>query len=127
VEVAGRERVVRLRLRNRDDQPLGLGAVAALAPVERVVFESAEGRRYRLTYGQADLAAPQYDLVRTLPDPPAWLAGAMPAGLAAAAPRVAQAPSVPWTERHPALLWAGLLGAVAALGALTWSALKRAN
>ena len=127
VEVAGRERVVRLRLRNRDDQPLGLGAVAVLAAVERLVFESAEGRRYRVTYGQADLPAPQYDLVRTLPDPPAWMAGAAPAGLAAAAPRAAQAPRVPWSERHPALLWAGLLGAVAALGALTWGALKRAS
>jgi hypothetical protein len=126
VEVAGRERVVRLRLRNRDDRPLGLGVVAVLAPVERLVFESAEGRRYRLTYGQPELPAPQYDLVRTLPDPRAWVAGAAPAGLAAAAPRVTQAAHVPWSERHPALLWAGLLGAVAALGALTWGALKRA-
>jgi hypothetical protein len=127
VEVAGRERVVRLRLRNRDDQPLGLGAVTVLAPVERLVFESAEGGRYRITYGQPDLPAPQYDLVRTLPDPPAWVAGAVPAGLAAAAPRAAQTPRVPRSESHPALLWAGLLGAVAALGALTWGALKRAS
>lgn len=126
VEVAGRERVVRLRLRNRDDRPLGMGAVTVLAPIERLVFESAEGRRYRLTYGQPELPAPQYDLARTLPDAPAWVAGASPAELGAAAPRVEPAPRVPWSERHPALLWAGLLAAVAALGALTWGALKRA-
>ena len=33
---------------------------------------------------------------------------------------------LPWTERHPALLWAGLLIVVTALGAVTWRALRSA-
>lgn len=33
---------------------------------------------------------------------------------------------VPWTERHPGLVWCGLLGVVAGLAAVTWNALRRA-
>jgi len=127
IDVAGRERVIRLCIHNRDDRPLDLVAVAVMAPVERLVFEAAEGRRYRLTYGRAELRAPEYDLARTLPDPRAWAASAAPAALAPAARRAPEAVALPWSERHPAVLWVGLLAAVAALGALTWGALRRAG
>jgi len=107
--VAGRERVVRLRLRNRDDQPLGLRAVAALAPVERVVFESARGGVYRVTYGQADLPAPSTTSsgrFRTR-----RLAVRRHArGARGAAARVAQTPVCPGPSVIRPLLWAGLLG-----------------
>lgn len=124
LDVRGRERVVRVRLLNRDDRPLDARSVRVRVPVERVVFEAGPGRDYRLVYGSAD-AAPEFDLARTVDDVAAWSAGAAEAGLGA--PRKAAAgPSVgvPWTERHPTLLWAGLLAVVAALGALTWRAVR---
>jgi hypothetical protein len=37
-----------------------------------------------------------------------------------------EARPAPWTERHPALLWAGLVSVVAALAAVTWRALRAA-
>jgi hypothetical protein len=127
IEARGRERSLRVRIRNRDDRPLRVLSAAALVPVERLLFEAAGPGLYRLTYGSADRAAPSYDLVRTAGDLDVWAETARPGKLGPlrrlAAP-VVVAP--PWTERHPALLWAGLLAVVLALGGLTLAALRRA-
>jgi hypothetical protein len=122
--VGGRERSLRVRLLNRDDRPLDVRVVRLRAPVERVVFEAERGREYRLQYGSSEVA-PEFDLARTVGDVAAWAAGAAEASLGP--PRRLAAASrdvVPWTERHPALLWAGLLVVVAALGALTRRAVR---
>lgn len=121
VEVTGRARVVRLRLRNRDDRPLRVTDVSVLIPVEQLLFEAGDGE-YTLTYGAPALAAPTYDLARTLDDEPATSA----ARLGPPVRRDVAADVLPWTERHPVLLWAGLLIVVAALGAVTWRALRSA-
>ena len=121
VEVAGRARAVRLRLRNRDDRPLRVVGVSVVVPVERLLFEAGDGN-YTLTYGAPKLTAPTYDLARTLDDEPSTSA----ATLGPPVRRDVVADVLPWTERHPVLLWAGLLMVVAALGAVTWRALRSA-
>ena len=126
LDVAGRHRVLRLRVRNRDDAPLAGLAVQVMAPVERLAFEAAPGRTYRLTYGDARRAAPYYDLARTAGDPQLFAARAREARLGDASVVTAAAGHVPWTERHPALLWGGLVAAVVTLGALTRKALAEA-
>jgi hypothetical protein len=127
VEARGRERSLRLRVRNRDDRPLRVRGVAALVPVERLLFEAEGPGRYLLTYGSADRPAPSYDLARTAGEPGAWAETAHPARLGPARRLTSVAgEEPPWTERHPALLWAGLLAVVAALGVLTFAALRRA-
>jgi uncharacterized protein DUF3999 len=127
LDVAGRQRVLRVRIRNRDDAPL-LGLTArVMAPVERLAFEAVPGRAYRLAYGDARRAAPSYDLARTAGDPQLFAARARDARLGVSSAEEAGAASrVPWTERHPALLWGGLVAAVLALGALTRKALAEA-
>lgn len=122
--VSGRERAIRLRIRNRDDRPLEIRGVTVLAPVERLLFEPVEGRRYRLTYGSPHLPAPSYDLSRTVEDVGAWAASASPGRLGEPVRRGVAAARVAWTERHPVLLWAGLLVVVTGLGALTWRAMR---
>jgi hypothetical protein len=122
VEAGGRARALRLRLRNRDDRPLRVRGVSVVAPVERLLFEASRGGEYTLTYGAPDLRAPTYDLARTLGEDPE-------AGTAELGPPIRRdvvADVLPWTERHPVLLWVGLLLVVAALGALTWRALRSA-
>jgi hypothetical protein len=126
VDVAGRHRVLRLRIRNRDDAPLRIARATVLAPVERLVFEAAPGRRYRLAYGDPRRSAPAYDLARTVGDADLFAARAREATLGAA---VAVAPTEvarPWTDRHPGLLWGGLVAVIAALAALTRQALRSA-
>ncbi len=128
LDVSGRARVLRVRIKNRDDAALAVRGVTAFVPVERLAFEAAPGRSYELRYGDAAATAPEYDLVRTAGDPALWAARAAdarllaPVVLAEAAP-----PPPPWTERHPALLWGGLVAIVGALGAVTWRALRAAG
>jgi hypothetical protein len=122
LDVVGRERHLRLRIGNADDRPLAIRSVKVIAPVERLLFEAAAGESYRLTYGDAKLGPPSFDLARTMGDPEAWGASARSAKLGPPR-RLSSPPGVPWTEAHPALLWAGLLAAVLALGGLTWRAL----
>jgi Protein of unknown function (DUF3999) len=122
IRAVGRERVLRLRIRNRDDQPLRIAGVHVVVPVERMLFEAASGSRYRLTYGAPALTAPTYDLTRTLgveEGPPSRAELGPPVRRA-----VPAEPPPPWSERYPALLWGGLLAVVAGLGAITWRALR---
>jgi hypothetical protein len=124
VDVVGRERSLRIRILDRDDRPLGVRGLTLVTPVERLVFDSAPERRYRLTYGSEALDAPVYDIARTVGDPALWVAQAH-AGELGEATRAAQpARSAPWTERHPALVWAVLGVLVVVLGGVTWRAIQ---
>jgi hypothetical protein len=124
IVLQGRERAVRLRLHNRDDQPLAISSVSVLVPIERVLFEAHSGRSYRLQYGAPNATAPSFDLARTAGDPASWGASASVVGLGAARPIAPGQDTRPWTERHPRLLWIGLVAVVAALGSITWRALR---
>lgn len=127
IVLQGRERAVRVRLHNRDDQPLPITGATIVVPIERVLFEAQAGRNYRLQYGDAGGVAPSFDLTRTAGDPAAWGASASVAGLGPARPLAPGQDTRPWTERHPRLLWIGLLAVVAALGSITWRALSTAG
>jgi uncharacterized protein DUF3999 len=124
VEVAGRHRVVRVRIRNRDDAPLQITGATVMAPVERIAFEAAPGRRYRLTYGDPRRQAPTYDLARTAGDPGLFAARAREGTLGPPVQTLPEAVVPPWTDRNPALLWASLIAVVLTLGALTRQALR---
>ena len=118
IEARGRERALRVRVRNLDDRPLQFRAVALRVPEERLLFEAERPGLYRLTYGSPDRTTPSYDLARTAGDLAAWI-DAVPA-LRLGPPRrltVAREEDRPWTERHPSLLWGGLSGRRGAGGA----------
>ncbi|HET7293789.1 MAG TPA: DUF3999 family protein [Vicinamibacteria bacterium] len=127
LDVTGRERRIRLRIRNLDDAPLDVRAARITVPRERVLFEARPGRAYFLSYGDATASAPSFDLQRTMGSPRAWATGAQE-GKLRQPQRIsgAQAETRPWTERHPALLWAGLVVVALLLGAVTWRALREA-
>ncbi len=126
LDVGGRERTLRLRIRNGDDAPLRIDGVAVLAPVERVLFEASPGESYRLTYGAEALGPPAFDLARTIGDIEEWSASARLATLGPQR-RTTDTRRPAWTEAHPALIWAGLLCAVLVLGGLTWRALASSS
>ena len=71
------------------------------------------------------MPAPSFDLARTIEDPVAWADGALEvASGAAAADAAGTRRAAPLDRAPPALLWAGLVVVVFALGALTLQALR---
>ncbi|MGC2619608.1 MAG: DUF3999 family protein [Acidobacteriaceae bacterium] len=100
---------------NGDDPPLPLNSVRLEMAARELCFDAMPGVNYTLFYGDPALSAPRYDYAKLF----------MPAANAALAtlgpelqnPRYQPRPDVrPFTERHPALLWAALVLVVAVLG-----------
>jgi Protein of unknown function (DUF3999) len=111
---------------NGDDAPLSITSVR-LEMVERdLCFESAAGTAYMLYYGDAALVAPRYDYASLfVPQKDAAKATAGPEQPNAAyEPRPDQRP---FTERHPALLWAVLIVVIAVLGVVALGSVKKAG
>lgn len=127
LEISGRERRIRLRVRDLDDAPLEVRGASVVVPRERVLFQAQPGRVYRLAYGSEKTPAPSFDLQRTMGSREAWAAHAQE-GQLGQPQRTSGAPAsaLPWTERHPALLWTGLVVVALLLGAVTWRALREA-
>jgi Protein of unknown function (DUF3999) len=126
IVLCGRERALRLRVRNRDDRPLGIGSITVLVPLERVLFEALSGHAYRLRYGGSPVGAPEFDLEHTTGGAASFGASAFEARLGEPLPLPEGADERPWTERHPRLLWLGLLVVVAGLALVTLRALRSA-
>jgi hypothetical protein len=109
---------------NGDDVTVALKSVR-LEMLERTLCFDAAGAGYTLYYGDAALGAPRYDYARLFaPQPNALQATVGPEQLN---PEWQPRPDDrPFTERHPALLWAALIIAVAVLGAIALRSKKPA-
>src|SRR5438093_412426 len=103
LEATGRARVLRVRIRNRDDRPLEVREVTVMVPQERLAFEAVSPYRYRLTYGDASLEPPVYDVERTVGDAALWIAQAFEGHWEPLVDRVREGPWRPWTDSHLAL------------------------
>ena len=106
-----------------DDAPLRFARVQVEGLDREATFRGAAAGEYWLYYGAARAAAPSYDLARTA-GAEFWAAARVGAlGAAEANPGYVApaAPVLPWSDRYPVLLYAGLGVAVLGLG---WMALK---
>lgn len=114
-----------LAIANGDDPPLSLQSVRLQMLERTLCFDAAAGASYVLRYGDAALAAPQYDYARLFtPQANAMLATAAPEKLNPAwQPRPDERP---FTEKHPVLLWVALILVVALLAAIAFKSVKRA-
>jgi hypothetical protein len=115
------QRFLRIRIYNRDDQPVQLGRIQLEGLSRYVNFYATAAGDYWLYYGDANVRAPVYDLnfSRRFQDVSnhAWTLG--PGGPNPAY-RPPAAPRKPWSEQHPAILYTVLGGAVLALGIATF-------
>ena len=115
---------VTVDINNGDDPPLGLRSVQLQMRRRTVCFDSAPAQTYTLRYGDEALHAPVYDYARL------FQASATPVVAVLAAEQInpnfkPRADQRPYTERHPELIWIGLLAVVAALGATALQSMKR--
>jgi hypothetical protein len=114
----------RVTVYDRNDRPLPDLAVHAETIPRRVVFRQQPSERYRLLFGNDEASAPQYELAR-LTDA-ASLDAATVVTIGNSEPNANYADPAPWTERHPVVVWSGLVLIVLALGLLAMRTLKSA-
>ncbi len=111
---------------NGDDVPLMPESVR-LEMLERTLcFEAADEARYTLFYGDPALTAPHYDYATLFA--PKTDASQTAAGPEIRNPEYQSRPDErPFTEKHPALLWAVLIVVIALLGGIALQSAKRAT
>ena len=113
-------RYIRVRIFNRDDQPLQLGPIQFEGLIRHIKFLAPLPGSYWLYYGENDVRSPQYDLpallARTAYAEKNWTLGSAEPNPAYHPPPT---PKKPWSEQHPAILYTVLGGAVLALGVAT--------
>lgn len=113
-----------ITIENEDDLPL-VPASVRLEMLERnLCFENSNHGSYNLLYGDPALPAPQYDYARLFVP----RADASHTTAAAEQPNPmyqARPDERPFTEKHPALLWAALIGVIALLGGIALQSAKR--
>jgi hypothetical protein len=109
---------------NGDDMPL-MPASVRLEMLERTLcFEASDHGSYKLFYGDPALPAPQYDYARLFA--PKTDESRTAAGTEQQNPTYQARPDErPFTEKHPALLWAALIGVIALLGGIALQSVKR--
>ncbi len=117
-----RSRYFRLTVYNGDDAPLHIPS-AGFSTLQRTLILEGFQPGAELYYGNPQAQSPEYDLALRLPT-----ADPMPLALSAPQPnpnyQPPTPPQAPWTDRHPTLLWAILLTAIAALAALLYRLLN---
>ena len=100
---------------NGDDVPLAITDVKLEMAERKLCFDAAAGATYTLLYGDAALAAPQYDYAKLFA--PEANAAVATLGPETANPAYEARPDErAFTERHPGLLWVALVGVVLVLG-----------
>jgi hypothetical protein len=112
----------RVEVLNANDAPLSAVRLSLVMPLRFVLFHPAQNRSYRLIYGNARAAAPQYDLSRTLHIQANEVMAHLVFGNEEATSNYAD--PRPFTERHPNLLWIALGIAVVLLGSAALRAMR---
>ena len=110
-------------IENHDDMPIQLTAIRLEMLERRVCFDATAGNVYTLYYGDATLAAPQYDYASLF----VLQQNATIARLGGEVANPAWQPRPderPFTEKHPILLWVALIAVIALLGAVAFHSFK---
>jgi hypothetical protein len=115
-------RYLRLRIYNRDDQPLRVGRIQFEGLIRQVKFLAPATGSYWLYFGNPKVRAPSYDLPILLSRVEDVAFGSWRLGPAELNPTYhpPDPPKKPWSEQHPAILYTVLGGAVLALGIATF-------
>jgi hypothetical protein len=121
---------VTVAVKNGNDLPLPIRSVQLEMRQRTVCFEASPASRYTLRYGDVALRAPVYDIKASGEFMRLYAGEAKPVVASLGPEQVnldfqARADTRPYSERHPEILWIGLLVAVAALGATALHSVKQ--
>jgi hypothetical protein len=115
-----------LTVDNADNPPLQLTSVQPLSVERRVYFDPQGKTTLKLYYGDQKLSAPVYDYARFFHLDESAARGLLSPG-AHNNVYTGRPDERPWSDRHPAVLWAAMLLALAALAAVAIRGLKQAT
>jgi hypothetical protein len=112
-------------IHNGDDPPLAIKSARLEQWQRRMYFDAEPGVALTLYYGDAQLRAPVYDYAKLFQKD----AGARPIELSAESANAAytgRPDERPWSERHPAVLWAAIIASVLILGGVALQSIRAA-
>ena len=117
--------MLRAVIHNGDDAPLKITRARLQQYERRIYFDCDAGASPALYYGDDKLNAPVYDYAKLFQSDAS--AAQVQLGAEEANAAIPGRPDDrPWSERHPAVLWAAILAAVAILGGIAMRSLKSA-
>ncbi len=117
------EPTIKVIVHNGDDPPLRLSGARLQQLERRLYFDAPASGPLTLYYGDAKLAAPDYDYAKLFAQDNAALAAQL--GPEAANPAYTGRPDDrPWSEQHPNVLWVVIIAAVLTLGALALRSIR---
>jgi len=117
---------IRVAVENGDDPPLPIQQVRALSFQRRVYFDPKGKSVVQLYYGDSKLEPPSYDYAKFFQQSPDAVVSQL--GPPEANAQFTGRPDErPWSERHPGVLWAVMVAAVALLGGLALRGLKSSS
>jgi hypothetical protein len=117
---------LRAVIHNGDDAPLKITGARLEQYERRIYFDAASGAEYRLYYGDMGLGAPVYDYAKLFHKDAG--ASEVPSGAEVANSAYTGRPDErPWSERHPAVLWAAIIAAVLILGGIALKSMRAAT
>jgi Protein of unknown function (DUF3999) len=116
--------VLRVIVHNGDDHPLAISNAQLLQTERRIYFQTpAAASAVTLYYGDEKFMAPAYDYARLFQlDSAAGQADLLEEVLNSQYQKPADAR--PWSERHPAAMWAAMVAAILVLGTLALRSLR---
>jgi Protein of unknown function (DUF3999) len=117
------QKVVKVTIHNGDDPPLKLTGARLQQLERRIYFEASGQNQLTLYYGDEKLDRPVYDYAKLFQQDKS----AAPAKLEADASNPAytgRPDDRPWSERHPAAMWAAIIAAVVILGAVALRSIR---
>jgi hypothetical protein len=119
------ESTLRVIVHNGDDQPLHISGAQLQQLERRIYFQTPTASAATLYYGNEKLGAPSYDYTKLFQmDSTAAQSRLLAEEVNAAYKRPPDAR--PWSERHPAAMWAALIAAILVLGAVAVRSLRAA-
>jgi len=118
-------RTIKVIVHNGDDRPLNIDGGRLQQLERRAYFDAARPAPLQLYYGDEKLHLPVYDYAKLFQENKDAVAAQLGAESFNAA--FTERPDErPWSERHPAFLWAAIIAAVLGLGAVALRSMRTA-
>jgi hypothetical protein len=119
------QKTIKVIIHNGDDTPLKLTGARLEQLERRIYFEAPASGQVKLYYGDEKLERPVYDYAKLFLREKTATAAQIRAETNNTA-FTGRPDDRPWSERHPMVLWIGIVGAVAVLGTIALRSMRTA-